>query len=151
MSRLARPVSWLKAYPSLKAPGPWTRDLLQRTAELKGWIEEDYPQVYWLSGSTYPTGFLTAVLPTTARRHSIPIDQILARDLRLTTAPIKEGGREGGRSVAPTNEMPNVAVRRRPSTRTAGVPGGISAAVVAQRTRRECAGAGPERVRSGRR
>lgn len=39
-------------------------------------MEVGYPAVYWLAGFTYPTGFLTAVLQTTARRNSIPIDTL---------------------------------------------------------------------------
>lgn len=70
------PAVWLKTYPSLKPLGPWTRDLLQRIEQLAKWIEEGYPRVYWLSGFTYPTGFLTAVLQTTARRASVPIDTL---------------------------------------------------------------------------
>ncbi len=53
---------WLKTYPSLKALGPWTRDLLTRIEQLSRWIGDTYPRVFWLSGFTYPTGFLTAVL-----------------------------------------------------------------------------------------
>lgn len=56
------PVKWLKAYPSLKPLGAWTRDLLARIAQLSKWIQHGYPVVYWLGGFTYPTGFLTAVL-----------------------------------------------------------------------------------------
>lgn len=70
------PGAWLKTYPSLKALGPWTRDLLQRIEQLALWVEGAYPRVYWLSGFTYPTGFLTAVLQTTARKNSIPIDTL---------------------------------------------------------------------------
>eukprot|EP00898_Chlorokybus_atmophyticus_P005400 jgi/Chlat1/5861/Chrsp4S06373 len=70
------PASWLKTYPSLKPLGPWTRDLLQRIQVLREWIEGGYPKVYWLSGFTYPTSFLTAVLQTTARRNAIPIDTL---------------------------------------------------------------------------
>lgn len=40
------------------------------------WVEGTYPKVFWLSGFTYPTGFLTAVLQTTARRNGIPIDTL---------------------------------------------------------------------------
>ncbi len=39
-------------------------------------MEGTYPKVFWLSGFTYPTGFLTAVLQTTARRNGIPIDTL---------------------------------------------------------------------------
>lgn len=56
------PPAWLRAYPSLKALGPWTRDLLQRLDQLKRWIDKGYPLCYWLAGFTYPTAFLTAVL-----------------------------------------------------------------------------------------
>lgn len=56
------PPAWLKAYPSLKALGPWTRDLLLRLDQLRRWIDKGYPTCYWLAGFTYPTAFLTAVL-----------------------------------------------------------------------------------------
>lgn len=61
------PASWLKTYPSVKPLGAWTRDLLQRIEQLSRWISDTYPRVYWISGFTYPTGFLTAVLQV---RHS---------------------------------------------------------------------------------
>jgi dynein heavy chain, axonemal len=70
------PPLWLKAYPSLKPLGSWTRDLLQRIEQLARWVEGTYPACYWLSGFTYPTGFLTAVLQTTARKNSVPIDAL---------------------------------------------------------------------------
>jgi hypothetical protein len=56
------PAAWLKAYPSLKGLGAWTRDLLARIEQLAQWAEGTYPRIYWLGGFTYPTGFLTAVL-----------------------------------------------------------------------------------------
>lgn len=70
------PSAWLKAYPSLKGLGSWTRDLLQRIEQLSTWAKGTYPMVFWLSGFTYPTGFLTAVLQMTARKNSIPIDTL---------------------------------------------------------------------------
>lgn len=70
------PAAWLKTYPSVKPLGAWTRDLLVRIEQLARWVEEGYPSVYWLAGFTYPTGFLTAVLQTTARKNSIPIDTL---------------------------------------------------------------------------
>ena len=91
------PPAWLKTFPSLKALGPWTRDLLQRIEQLSKWIEEGYPRVYWLSGFTYPTGFLTAVLQTTARKNSVPIDtlsfefSIVNLDEKEIMQPPKEG------------------------------------------------------------
>lgn len=91
------PAAWLKTYPSLKALGPWTRDLLARVEHLAKWVEEGYPRVFWLGGFTYPTGFLTAVLQTTARKASVPIDtlsfefSVINLDEREILAPPKEG------------------------------------------------------------
>lgn len=91
------PAAWLKTYPSLKPLGAWTRDLLARIEQLALWVEDGYPKVYWLSGFTYPTGFLTAVLQTTARKNSIPIDtlsfefSIINLDEKEILHPPKEG------------------------------------------------------------
>jgi dynein heavy chain, axonemal len=91
------PPLWLKAYPSLKPLGAWTRDLLARIDQLARWVEGTYPTVYWLSGFTYPTGFLTAVLQTTARKNAIPIDtlsfeySIVNVEPSEVAAPPKEG------------------------------------------------------------
>jgi hypothetical protein len=71
------PTIYLKAYPSLKPLGSWTRDLMARLEQITTWIKETYPKVYWLAGFTYPSCFLTAVLQTTARKNAIPIDTLL--------------------------------------------------------------------------
>lgn len=83
------PPTWLKTYPSLKPLGPWTRELLERIEQLAKWVENTYPKVYWVTGFTYPTGFLTAVLQTTARRSSIPIDT-LSFDFSIVNLTEKE-------------------------------------------------------------
>jgi dynein heavy chain len=70
------PALYLKAYPSLKPLGSWTRDLTARLEQIRGWISGTYPGVYWLAGFTYPSCFLTAVLQTTARKNQIPIDTL---------------------------------------------------------------------------
>ena len=70
------PALYLKAYPSLKPLGSWTRDLTARLEQIRGWISGSYPGVYWLAGFTYPSCFLTAVLQTTARKNQIPIDTL---------------------------------------------------------------------------
>lgn len=88
------PPSWLKTYPSLKPLGPWTRDLLARIEQLARWVEGTYPHVYWLGGFTYPTGFLTAVLQTTARRNSIPIDT-LSFEYSVVNVEVTQPPREG--------------------------------------------------------
>lgn len=91
------PSAWLKAYPSLKPLGSWTRDLIARISQLTRWVEDGYPKVFWLGGFTYPTGFLTAVLQTSARKNSVPIDtlgwefQIINLTESEITTPPKEG------------------------------------------------------------
>ena len=91
------PPAWQKTYPSLKPLGSWTRDLLLRLTELQAWIDNGYPRVYWLAGFTYPTGFLTAVLQTTARRNGIPIDTLGWEFAVVNTdeADIAAGPKEG--------------------------------------------------------
>ena len=70
------PPLWLKAYPSLKPLGAWSRDLVLRVQQLQQWVEHGQPKVFWLSGFTFPTGFLTAVLQTASRKTNTPIDQL---------------------------------------------------------------------------
>jgi hypothetical protein len=91
------PSGWLRAYPSLKPLGAWARDLLARLEQLARWAEGSYPRVYWLGGLTYPTGFLTAVLQTAARRAGVPIDAlgfeygVISATERELAGPPKEG------------------------------------------------------------
>ena len=73
----AVPSKWGFAYPSLKPLAAWTRDLQGRCAQLDGWWREKVPTVYWLPGLTYPTGFLTALLQTTARKNALAIDSLV--------------------------------------------------------------------------
>uniref|UniRef100_K3W7J7 Dynein heavy chain C-terminal domain-containing protein n=1 Tax=Globisporangium ultimum (strain ATCC 200006 / CBS 805.95 / DAOM BR144) TaxID=431595 RepID=K3W7J7_GLOUD len=40
------------------------------------WANHALPSVFWLSGFTYPTGFLTALLQTAARKNGISIDSL---------------------------------------------------------------------------
>ena len=70
------PPVWLKTYPSIKPLGPWMRDLIDRINQLNEWGNGMYPKVYWMGGFTYPSGFLTAVLQTAARKTQIGIDQL---------------------------------------------------------------------------
>uniref|UniRef100_A0A8B9RG35 Dynein, axonemal, heavy chain 2 n=1 Tax=Astyanax mexicanus TaxID=7994 RepID=A0A8B9RG35_ASTMX len=66
------PPLWEKAYPSLKPLASWTRDLCQRVEQFAHWAETAHPPVlFWLSGFTFPTGFLTAVLQSSARQHNV--------------------------------------------------------------------------------
>uniref|UniRef100_A0A3B4XCT3 Dynein heavy chain region D6 P-loop domain-containing protein n=1 Tax=Seriola lalandi dorsalis TaxID=1841481 RepID=A0A3B4XCT3_SERLL len=62
------PPLWEKAYPSLKPLAAWTRDLCQRVNQFAHWAEMvQPPNLFWLSGFTFPNGFLTAVLQSYAR------------------------------------------------------------------------------------
>ncbi|XP_067880132.1 dynein axonemal heavy chain 2-like [Heterodontus francisci] len=71
------PSLWEMAYPSVKLLGAWTRDLVHRVEQLAKWAETAHPPViFWISGFTFPTGFLTAVLQLAARRNTISVDSL---------------------------------------------------------------------------
>jgi len=76
LTKLRVPKTWSKTYPSLKPLGSWFTDLILRCDQLRLWSESDLPKYFWLSGFTYPTGFLTAVLQTSARTNGVPIDAL---------------------------------------------------------------------------
>merc|ERR1711871_220890 len=76
LTKLRVPKTWSKTYPSLKPLGSWFTDLILRCDQLRLWSESDLPKYFWLSGFTYPTGFLTAVLQTSARLNGVPIDAL---------------------------------------------------------------------------
>jgi dynein heavy chain len=66
------PASWQKMYPSMKPLASWTRDLVMRVDQLAKWSETaKAPVLFWMSGFTFPTGFLTAVLQTAARQNNV--------------------------------------------------------------------------------
>ena len=66
------PPSWEKAYPSLKPLAAWTRDLVARVDQFEKWASTAHPpMVFWMSAFTFPTGFLTAVLQTSARQNNV--------------------------------------------------------------------------------
>uniref|UniRef100_A0A3Q3JBV6 Uncharacterized protein n=1 Tax=Monopterus albus TaxID=43700 RepID=A0A3Q3JBV6_MONAL len=78
------PPLWEKAYPSQKPLAAWTRDLCQRVDQFARWAETARPPVlFWLSGFTFPNGFLTAVLQSCARQHN---DGVYVRGLYLEGA-----------------------------------------------------------------
>ncbi|XP_070785989.1 dynein axonemal heavy chain 2 [Enoplosus armatus] len=71
------PPLWEKAYPSLKPLAAWTRDLCQRVNQFASWAETAQPpNLFWLSSFTFPNGFLTAVLQSSARQHNISVDTL---------------------------------------------------------------------------
>ncbi|XP_074081622.1 dynein axonemal heavy chain 2 isoform X3 [Macrotis lagotis] len=71
------PHLWEKAYPSQKPLASWTRDLALRVEQFATWAGRARPPViFWLSGFTFPTGFLTAVLQAAARQNNVSIDSL---------------------------------------------------------------------------
>ena len=91
------PALWGFCYPSLKPLGSWMRDLQDRIAFFRGWLDDGLPKTYWLSGFTYPTGFLTALLQTSARKNGVSIDSlswdfpVLLDDPATVKTHVKEG------------------------------------------------------------
>nr|XP_022345562.1 dynein heavy chain 2, axonemal-like isoform X2 [Crassostrea virginica] len=92
------PPSWLKAYPSLKPLAAWTRDLVHRVEQFEKWaITAHPPTIFWMSAFTFPTGFLTAVLQTSARLNSVSVDSlswefsVMTVDDSNITGPPKDG------------------------------------------------------------
>ncbi|KAL5251273.1 hypothetical protein ACHWQZ_G016836 [Mnemiopsis leidyi] len=92
------PKMWSKAYPSLKPLGSWTRDLVMRVDQFFKWAHTGTkPLIFYLSYFTFPTGFLTAVLQTSARANSISVDTLswefvvqILDDVNITGQP-KDG------------------------------------------------------------
>ena len=78
-----------KAYPSLKALGPWVEELLQRLDFMASWGKNGTPHVFWLSGFFFPQGFLTGIFQNHSRTHSVPIDK-LSYDFIMAKETIKE-------------------------------------------------------------
>ncbi|KAL4710660.1 hypothetical protein ACJJTC_003296 [Scirpophaga incertulas] len=72
------PAFWQKSRPSCKPLGAWCRELSQRGAHLWAWAAAPRapPALCWLPSLVAPTGFLTAVMQTTARSEGWPIDTL---------------------------------------------------------------------------
>ena len=91
------PSAWAFAYPSLKPLSSWTRDLVARCTTFSSWINTALPKVFWIPAFTYPTGYLTALLQTSARKNGIAIDTlnyehpILTQEPQTISTPAKEG------------------------------------------------------------
>ncbi|KAK1890151.1 Dynein heavy chain 2 axonemal, partial [Dissostichus eleginoides] len=55
----------------------WTRDICQRVNQFAQWaLTAQPPTLFWLSAFTFPNGFLTAVLQSSARQHNISVDTL---------------------------------------------------------------------------
>ncbi|KAJ9437970.1 Dynein-1-beta heavy chain [Diplonema papillatum] len=90
------PDPWEKHYPTLKPLSSWFDDLKLRIDQMQSW-GRTMPKVFWLSGFTYPTGFLKAVQQAHGRKNGISIDQLgwefTVLDSETTT--ITQSAREG--------------------------------------------------------
>jgi len=74
------------------------RDLMERIDFIQGWLDNgQLPKVFWLAGFTYPTGFLTGLLQTTARKNGVSIDALSWEFPVLATeiAGVAQGPKEG--------------------------------------------------------
>ncbi|KAJ9453409.1 Dynein-1-beta heavy chain [Diplonema papillatum] len=71
------PPNWeKKAYLCLKPLQPWYTDMIERIEFLTDWCYNGMPTLYWLPGMFFPQGFLTGILQTHSREHTIPIDEL---------------------------------------------------------------------------
>uniref|UniRef100_A0A1I8MW68 Dynein axonemal heavy chain 2 n=1 Tax=Musca domestica TaxID=7370 RepID=A0A1I8MW68_MUSDO len=71
------PLVWLKSYQSTKPLASWSRDLVFRIEHFAQWAKVlKPPTLFWLAAYTFPTGFITAVLQTSARSSRTPIDEL---------------------------------------------------------------------------
>ena len=69
------PEKWKFAYHSLKPLSSWIIDLNKRVDQLKNWAYKGQPNVFWISGFSFPTGFTTALQQQASRKFGVPIDQ----------------------------------------------------------------------------
>ncbi|XP_043266980.1 dynein axonemal heavy chain 6 [Venturia canescens] len=66
----------VNVYPSLKSLASWIRDLQLRIDFIRIWLIDAQPISFWLSGLSFPQGFITGMLQTHARKYNLPIDQL---------------------------------------------------------------------------
>ena len=71
------PRNWQeKSFLSLKKLNGWFGDLIERVKFFHNWMKKDTLDDYWVGSFYFPQGFLTAVLQTYARKHTIAIDSL---------------------------------------------------------------------------
>lgn len=71
------PEKWKFAYYSLKPLSLWMKDLNKRIDQLRQWSNKGQPNVFWIPGFSFPTGFTTALQQQASRKSNIPIDQFI--------------------------------------------------------------------------
>lgn len=71
------PGNWSEvSYLSLKPLSSWFKDMLVRVQTIDNWLRNGNPSSFWLSGMFFPQGFMTGVLQTHARKHTVAIDKL---------------------------------------------------------------------------
>ncbi|XP_043248669.1 dynein axonemal heavy chain 6 [Colletes gigas] len=72
------PQMWhnVNVYPSLKTLGSWIRNLELRIDFIQTWFVDTKPTSFWISGLSFPQGFLTGMMQTCARKYNTPIDHL---------------------------------------------------------------------------
>lgn len=68
-----------RGYPSLKPLSSWFKDFVERVDFLHRWLADGPPTTFWISSFFFPQGFFTSALQAHARKHMLPIDQLLFR------------------------------------------------------------------------
>lgn len=76
VSKFKVPALWGHTYPSIKSLAFWMKDLVLRCEMFQNWCDLELPKQFWIPAFTYPTGFLTAVLQTSARANGVAIDAL---------------------------------------------------------------------------
>nr|XP_031828293.1 dynein heavy chain 6, axonemal [Nomia melanderi] len=99
------PQMWHNAnvYPSLKTLGSWIKNLELRIDFIQIWLTYQKPVSFWISGLSFPQGFLTGMLQTCARKYNTPIDHLklnfIPTKVVLDQEEIKEEHRKSGQEV----------------------------------------------------
>nr|XP_034190797.1 dynein heavy chain 6, axonemal [Osmia lignaria] len=72
------PKMWhnVNVYPSLKKLGSWIKNLELRIDFIQIWLIDTKPVSFWISGLSFPQGFLTGMMQTCARKYNTPIDHL---------------------------------------------------------------------------
>ena len=70
------PTAWGDVFLSLKPLMPWVEDLTARISFFAKWIDRGTPNVFWISGFSFPQAFITGTLQNYARKMKVAIDRI---------------------------------------------------------------------------
>ncbi|XP_076248728.1 dynein heavy chain at 16F [Calliopsis andreniformis] len=93
----------VNVYPSLKTLGSWIRNLELRVDFIQTWLLHAKPISFWISGLSFPQGFLTGMMQTCSRKYNTPIDHLkldfIATDVVLDQEEIEEEHKKAEQEV----------------------------------------------------